>query len=431
MVARAPRVILAALTLIALGLVLYATLHIETRPGLFAGVVVATYNLSTYLGPIGAIAGVIALAVAAAALAKRSDRPPLASELALAALLALSLISMLYAPDAGPALQFGARTVILAFASYLYGRAFGDHPRFVPDLALACAAALVLCEPGFVLQLSAGSARMSGSVTAVGASFLIGIPFAACVARLVLDDGLSRARVAGLLAFLVLLLWPIALSFGTRGVFVAGGASLGAIVLRRLAAPDAARFVRRSAIAAIAIAAAGGALWLVLTQSDARLALNTGRLVGNFTRMGVLADTAITDRLHDFAEALRIWGSAPWFGHGLASFHGLASETVDDYPHNAFLEILVSTGAIGAVLFAAGIFPILLAALKAMFVKPADWTAGFVFAALLDAFMRHQASASISGGKAFFLLAGVAVARNYPLRQAAPDRRTIEKWSSA
>ncbi len=414
---------LLAFALLAFAGIAFAVLHIDDRPGLFAGVILGAYSLSIYFGPIGTLTGLFALLVSAARLARRVERPILAAEAALLCWVALCLLGLFYSWYVDNAVKHAAMLIGLALSSYLYGRAFGDHPRFVTDFLLACSAALLLCEPGFILQGGVSTMRLSGSLNAVGASVLVDTPIVGCLAFLILGETRNRKAFAGVAAFLVFLVLPIAVSLGTRGVFAGAAAALAVLLVRRLAAGGIGRL-------AGTVSVAGGIVVLGLgvlsTDGGAEILRGVTRITTNFAADGtVTTDGATLDRLDHFQEAARLVAQAPVFGHGLGAFFPLSNSRIvrtldpatDDVPHNLELEILVNTGFVGLALFLAGFLPIALAGLRAMFRKPLDWTSGFVFCALLDSFFRHQLSLSVVDGKTLFLLLGLAAARNHPSAQ--------------
>ena len=420
----------AALTLLSLGFIAYALLHIHDRPGLFGGVTVCAYGFATYFGGIGGAAGVLALLVALARLAQRPDRPPLAAEAALALWAALTLVAACYAVNGADALRGVGFLVAFAVSGYVYGRAFGDTPHFGRDLAIGAGLSLALCEPGFLLHLDPVAARMSGEATATGASLLVDVPMVACLTLLILGDRL-RPAVTLAAAALLLAVTAIALSFGTRGVFVGAGAAALIAIVRRLRAPRAGRFVLRLA----ALAGGGAAIGLVALWRLAGTApqfLNAAsRLTSNLTPQGIVADPASLARLAFWRQAWAATLEAPLFGHGPFAFGTLASYAGGATPHNMFLEILVSTGFVGLVLFAAGFVPIVRAGARAMFAAPLDLGTGFAAALAVDAIVRQQVSFSVLSARTLFLALGMVVARAYPAPRAAaeawpaPPRREI------
>src|SRR5262249_44066227 len=97
--------------------------------------------------------------------------------------------------------------------------------------------------------------------------------------------------------------------------------------------------------------------------------------------------------------------------------------TIYAYPHNMVLEILVSTGLVGLLLFASGVVPIALAGLRKMFFGPIDLGCAFAVALLADMTARHEVSFSLLAGRALFLSIGMLAAQCHPGIAAAPAWR--------
>jgi hypothetical protein len=408
-----------ALGILMAGWIAYALIRAGDRPGLFGGVTLATYGFSTTLGSIGGPIGLIALLLALAQLARRGDRPPLAAELGLAGWAMLSLASVFYARDIDSALQGAQFLVAFAGSAYLYGRAFGDRPGFWQDVALASGLSLVLCEPGLLAQ-GPLKARMSGNLTAVGISLLVDAPAVACLTVLILDETLRWRRFAAVAGALLLVLTPIALSFGTRGTFVGAGAAAALALARRLRAPQGERFLLRFAGATVAIALAALTARSMLWAAGAyKFVIASSRAMHSFSRSGGKVDTSALERLAHWRAAWSLTQDAPLFGHGLFAFGTLADNAGGDTPHNMFLEILVSTGFAGLALFLLGLVPIARAGLRRLFAEPLDIGTAFAVCLLADALVRFQLSSTPLAARSLFLAMGVIVARCHPGRVPA------------
>lgn len=402
------------LLVLATGWIAFTLIRTGDRPGLFGGVMLSTYGFSAYFGGIGGPVGLIGLLLALAELARRDDRPPLAAELALLALAALSLVSVFYAPVPETSLQGAEYLVAFAGSGYLYGRAFGDRPGFWLDVGLAGGISLVLCEPGLLMQHAANS-RMSGSLNPTGMSLTVDTPAVTCLVLLVLDDTLRGWRRAGVAAALFLVLMPIAISFGTRGTFLGAGAAVAVAVMRRLREPRSGRFISRFAGVAVALVvallASGAALWVIGGQS----LLRPFARAFAFVSFGERYDPSAQQRIALWQDAWSGIQEAPLFGHGIYSFRYLPDD-VHRYPHNLWLEVLVSTGFVGLALFLAGFVPIAIAGLRRMFAEPPDLPVTFAACLLVDLLVRLQLSDSALFARSFFLAMGIIVAQCHPGR---------------
>jgi O-antigen ligase/polysaccharide polymerase Wzy-like membrane protein len=410
---------LAAGILIA-GWIAYALIRAGDRPGLFGGAMLSTYGFSAFLGGVGGPVGLIGLLLALAELAKRHDRPPLAAELALLAWTALSLMSVFQARDIANALQGAQFLIAFAGSAYLYGRAFGDREGFWQDLALGGGLSLVLCEPGLLTAHGGFRARLSGTLSPVGASLLVDAPLVGCLTVLMLDRTVSWRRFALVAAVLFAVVLPIALSFGTRGTFVGAGAALALALLARLRAPRGGRFLLQfSGATAAVVLAAVGAVIVLLAHRAYWFLMAAGRAF-NFAASAGHYDSSAHERMDLWRQAWALTEEAPLFGHGLFSFLGLAANTQGDpAPHNMFLEILVSNGFVGLALFLLALLPIARAGLKRLFAVPLDAGTAFAVCLLADMLVRHQLSATLLAGRSLFLAMGIIVARCYPAPAAA------------
>jgi O-antigen ligase len=403
------------------GLIVYALLHVQDRPGLFAGVTLSTYAYATYFGSVGGPIGLIALLLALAELARQRDRPPLAAEAALglcAVLAVAGAFHTLYIDQAQKALEL---LVASALSGYLYGRAFGHRAGFWQDMAWMVGFSLILSEPGFLTHLGAFSARLVGNVSAAGASFIADVPIVACITVLILDPGLRSWQRAGLAALLFLVLLPVSLSFGTRGTFFAAVFVVAVAVLRRLLAPQAGRFALRFGVGIAAVFLAGAFAFTLLAENGAnRFLLASSRIVSNFAGGSFTLDSSSRERIGLWHEAIKLIGRAPWFGHGPYAFGDAADDGKGGSPHNIVLEVAVSLGFVGLAVFLAGVVPITIAAARRMFARPLDMSAAFGFCLLVDILVRLQLSASLFNGRTLYLALGMAVANAYPARGAVP-----------
>src|SRR5262249_49132448 len=158
------------------------------------------------------------------------------------------------------------------------------HPRFVPDLIVACAIALLLCEPGILAHAADRPDRLSGNLSAVGASLLLDIPLAGCFAILILDENISRRMFAAIAAVLAFVLLPIGLSLGARGAFLGAAAALAVIILRRAGRPRAGRAIAGILVAMLVAGAIASAI--LLSGDNTPFVRGATRIVANFVPDG-------------------------------------------------------------------------------------------------------------------------------------------------
>ena len=393
---------------------LYSFLHLNDRPGLFAGILVNAYPLATYFGSIGGILGVVAILFA---LSRWPESGPLRNpETFLLAWVVFSMVTVPFSPQLDIAANYGAGLIVLALSGYMFGREYGSNPTFLRDMFLSACLLVVLCEPAIAASQTVAGSRAFGDQNAVGLSELVDVPIVGCMAYLLLDDTLRGWRKFALASFFAFAILPIAFSFGTRGVFVGALPAFVVLLLARLGRGKPGKLVLDFARLTVMVGAVGLVAWLYLPIPRGLL-LVAGRV---FMDAGGGPDRSALERLRFYHEATDLVASAPLFGHGLGSFGYLANFSAASYPHNAILEILVNSGLVGLALFAFGAGSLFRSALDAAMRRTASCEAWLVVALLAYTFTRLQFSGSITRGKVFFLLLGVCAAQiPFPLRRTA------------
>lgn len=166
------------------------------------------------------------------------------------------------------------------------------------------------------------------------------IPFALLSALLmVLTFKGGVVRVVGTLCLLVVAY--LAIASGTRGVFLSAIVSL---LLALALSPKVSLVARNVLFVPIALTAAF--LFHDDIPSDA-LQGQIDRLVGSVGADQIGRDASSVERIELFNVAFRLMQENPFFGVG---FGGYGKFTFQAYPHNMFLEVGASVGAVGLAL---------------------------------------------------------------------------------
>jgi O-antigen ligase len=406
-----------ALAIVAFAYVFYSILRLNDRPGLFAGVSISSYSLSIYFGGIGAALGAIAILYG---LSRLSDGGPLRrSEVFFLAWCGLCLLSVPLSPQIDVAATYGSSLIFLALSGYGLGRAVGRDVNFLSDMFVSSIVVVFLCEPSLLATRPANLARLSGDLNAVGGSLMADVPLVGSMAYLLLDRDLRGWRRLVLAGFFLLVVIPLALSFGTRGVVVAAIPASAALLAARAMQFRNLALVRDLLIGGLVIVAAGYAISAL--APDALALLAPPRITNSLQGGGL--DRSSLERLRFYGEAWDLILEAPLFGHGLGSFGYMANFAAGGYPHNAILEIAVNGGLVGLLLFTTGIIPPILSALSRALRQPANVDAWLLVALVVYTFTRLQLSLTITQGKLLFLLLGICTAR-FP--QTTAKANTVE-----
>lgn len=308
----------------------------------------------------------------------------------------------------------------LSFAGmYAIGRLHSGDP--APLLRQMC---LFLAGSGALLGLCLLAERASGSFTAehrlivtgsdaqaVGLSQPWPAMLLACVVLLL--NGRGWARLVGLTCLPVIAY--VAVSAATRSVFLAFG--VGALVY--IAASLSIRNLPRVLFGVLGIVAAGFAAIFVMPAQQ--LATTVGRFDGLFSSGNGVTDASTQDRLDLYEACWQILNSYPLFGIGYGGFGKFAEQ---NYPHNLFLEMLVSVGAIGFIPFLVWLAVLLTGQMALLF---RDHAAGaIIFAMTILTLAQYQISFAFSMAKPLFLMAALTacfgpIARWSPVRRGRPQ----------
>ena len=419
-----------AFELLALLFIAYALLNAWQRPGLFAAVVLNSFVYSQYFGPLGIATSVAAVIVVTSVMVDRRYRqiPLERPEWALIAWLFVMVASVLVSWRMDNALTIASQLAIYAYANYGMGRTFGSRPGFVRDIVIGSIVTLVLCEPALLAASQAFSGRLSGDLNPVGTSLMVDLPLVSIPAIVMFEPTLSWRARAGLTALLLLVVIPVAVSMGTRGVFIAGGITFAVLLCYRAWFGGITRVLAWTtailAVGGVAVTIALGffqnsIIGLALGLSFERLSVNFGGETG-----GLVVDQSAAERVRAIHQAYELFLNAPVLGHGIGSFSYMTNNTLG-YPHNTLLEILVSAGVVGLTLFLVGLVPIVWRGTKKAAQRPANWEAILTLGLFVDIFVRMQLSMSITMGKLIFLSLGMMVAQSAASRLASESISTV------
>ena len=413
--------------LLSLAFICYALFRAPRRPGLFGGVAINSYLYSVYLGSAGPILGFLALAIAAAELYARREAILLPSEKMLGLWVIAIATSTLFSLYLDDALMDVAFLVTLCIPAYVYARTFARDERFLLDLVVASCVTLLLCEPGMLLTTPANSwARVTGSLSAVGASTGADIAMAGSISLLMFHQRLTTRQKMGVAAFLVFILAPISFLMGTRGVFLGAGAAFVVLALMKLAHGQWRALI--NGLLAFAIAGAG-LLGLLLAlvpflpnPTMARAILRTvGFLLGHSNVVAIDASSLV--RIKYYGAAWDLFLASPLFGHGVGAFAYLANNAAGLYPHNMFLQVLVDLGLAGLIMLLGWLLPVIWQAVRQALREP-RWAEMFALALFIDTFTRMQVSISLMQAKYMFLAGGIIVSQYLAARMSV---RTDER----
>jgi O-antigen ligase len=169
----------------------------------------------------------------------------------------------------------------------------------------------------------------------------------------------------GLIVAFLLLLGPVMLS-GSRGAWICFGIVALCFAWREAGSPW--RFVAACAVGAAVLLAAGGIAWKTSTRFDARMQRTLTAFGGSENDI----NQATTGRLDIWHNSLAMIAAHPLTGVGVRDFryaypqyapandHFMTAETCGEgegacHAHQIVLEILTETGAVGLLLWLAGV----------------------------------------------------------------------------
>jgi O-antigen ligase len=408
----------AAFAVAALAYFVFAILNMWKRPGFLAAAFLASYGLAYFFGPLGAVLGVATLFATVTFWTTASPSnfrsPP--QELALGIWTVLSLLTILGSLNFGVSMQYGSALVVLAGGSYLIGRTFGADDKFVDDLVIGSIILLLICAPAIVSSFFQ-KAEDQTELNSVGLAVIAEVPLIAAMALLIFKQDLRRTHRLGLLGLFFAVILPFQFLLGNRSSLLGAAFVFLCFAVVRIRRGNATIFVAAIASGLVAMI---GMLIFVYTELQNVVGaqviyLGVRHLVSNFALSSashVYIDPSAQARLNLYSAAKQIILDAPMFGHGLGSFGSLADwVTVDTYPHNMFLEVIVTSGIVGLAIFLAFYIPTLWFGISRGWRRAATWETLFVIGLFLDASVRHQVSLSITTGKVLFMMGGILAAR--------------------
>jgi O-antigen ligase len=393
----------------------YAGISLWSRPGFFAACIVCSYGLAIFFGPSGTLAAIVgAIAVAGARLAGTKPLTGLANaEIALLLFVAFMYGGAIFSPQLQG--NYAASFAALGLITYLYARNFANHPTFARDFLWGSA---FLTTATFIqlVRTSTKLARIGTSgdteLNPVGLATLCEIGFAYGLAALMFDREASLQLRIAIFLFLIGIVVPFILTTATRSVVISCGLvfiSFALLFVQRSSPRARVMFAGATvlglpAFAAAFIALAPPKLLILVAQGLFRFGggANGG---GGFT-----GGRSTDERLSSYRAAYEIFKDAPIFGHGIGSYGYLADDLPGAYPHNLELELMVSGGILGLLLFFLFLIPPFISALRETMRKDLRWERIAVGGILLSTFIRHQFSFSFASGKLLFFATGCFIA---------------------
>jgi O-antigen ligase len=258
----------------------------------------------------------------------------------------------------------------------------------------------------------------------LGPALAVLSPFALWAAR-------ERWKVWGLLVAFVLMLGPVLLA-GSRAAWVCYGLVALAFAWREARSPL--RFLGWCAGGVVLLALAGGVAWKTSERFQTRMDRTLMVLQGSDQAL----DTALTGRLDIWRASVKMIEAHPVNGVGVRAYryaytqfapptdHFLTAETCGDgegacHAHQLILEVLTETGAIGLLLWLAGVVLAWRFWLRAGAGRDAAFPATVALAAMLFPLNTHLAFYSAWWGLLFAWLLGLwcaALAVNWPAKEA-------------
>jgi O-antigen ligase len=329
-------------------------------------------------------------------------------------LLMLCVVSQFWSSDVDRSAPMLLQLVLAMAGMYLIGRfQSGDPYQLLQQMCL------FLASSGAVIGLCLLASRATGTwsaehrllladstASAVGLSQPWPAMLLACL--ILFFNGRGLAQLVGLICLPIIGYTVIAAA--TRSVFLAFG--LGAVVY--IAASLSVRNAPRILIGLIGVIVSG--FVLVLLMPADQLALTLGRFDDLISSSGGVTDASARERLTLFTTCWNLLRDYPLYGIGYGAFGHFATY---DYPHNLFLEILVSLGGIGFAIFIIWLFVLLLSEIALLTRnRPA---AAIIFAMTILTLIQLQVSFAFSMAKPLFLMVALT-ACFLPIRRAASVR---------
>lgn len=404
---------------------MYAIVMLWKRPGFMAAMMQCSYGLAVFFAPIGTIASIVSMvAVAGARLAGvEQSRGILSNEVPLALFTVMMLGSLVLSPHIDIAGHYASLFVGLALTSYFFARSFSNHSTFVRDLYWG---SMIITSTTFI-QLIRSSEKLGrlgangdSGLNAVGLAGLCELGLIPGLSILLFDKSASLQSKMIIVLFIVLIAIPFLISTGTRSALLSTGIVF--ITFSVIYMYYSSMKARLYFAGMIFFGAPALLILLALLASPKLLILiaqGALRFVG-YGRHGFTGGRSTDQRLDAYGQALDIFKESPVIGHGLGSFGFLADGTAGVYPHNIELELLVSSGIFGIVLFALFLAPVFFSAAREFVRRPPRWDRIAIGGLLISTFIRHQVSSSFASGKILFMVAGCFVA--WALSERAASR---------
>jgi O-antigen ligase len=395
---------------------IYALITLWKRPGFFAATILCSYGLAVFFGPSGTVAAAVGVfAVAGARLAGTKPLGGLANaEVPLLLFIAIMLGGAIFSTQLDATSNYVSLFVGLALITYLHARTFANHPTFVRDFFWGSAFITTLTFIQLVrtsTKLQRIGASSDAGLNPIGLANLCEIGFACGVAALMFDRELRLEMRIAIFLFIILVVIPFILTTATRSVAVSCAVVFicFALLFVRHSSARARLMFAGGTIVGLPILAAG---FIAFAPRKLLLLIAQGvfRFGGNAAGGGFAGGRSTDERFSSYQAAYDIFKNAPIFGNGIGSYGYLADGPPGVYPHNIELELMVSGGIIGLVLFALFLAPPFVSALREALRKDLRWERIAIGGILLSTFIRHQFSFTFAAGKLLFFTTGCFIA---------------------
>jgi O-antigen ligase len=313
-------------------------------------------------------------------------------------LLLLCTASQLWSLDTDKSAPLLLQLVLSIGGMYLIGRfQTGDPLRLMQQMCL------FLAISGAVLGFCLLANRATGSWTAQHRLILEGSDAAAvglsqswpamllaCV--ILLFNGRSLSQLVGLVCLPII--GYVAIIAATRSVFLAFAVGAIVYIVSSLSMRNAPRLL----FGVITTVAAGFSAVFVMPAEQFALAF--GRFDDLFSSSdGGVADASARERFDLFTTTWSLLRDHPFGGIGYGAFGHFAKQ---DYPHNLFLEILVSLGATGFAAFIIWLLVLLLSQVTLLLREQA--ASAIILAMTMMTLTQLQVSFAFSMAKPLFLM---------------------------
>ncbi|GIX17763.1 MAG: hypothetical protein KatS3mg119_1949 [Rhodothalassiaceae bacterium] len=263
-------------------------------------------------------------------------------------------------------------------------------------------------------DISVAGRLVVGSGTAVGLASPLAFVIAATMFLAFFAMAERRIWQVAVFSFALLFDIYVAVTSGTRGVFVSAFVGIVTFVMLGM------KNIRPATIFG-SILATFGALWYVFPMLLGDSVFTTGllRLLTNIDQGGVILDPSALDRLERFRAAWAMFRESPFFGTGMGAFDAL---TGLGYPHNIVLELLSEQGVVGLVFFLGFIAAILWRSAQILKRPGLRGEAAVLIALFLAELAYLNLSMTLWMAKPLFLLGGLVSSARMHRRTNDPCR---------